>query len=89
MACLKVPKLELQAALLASRLRQEVQSEVSLNVERCLLWTDSTTVLHWLDLLEKQPVFVANRLIEILELTTVEQWNQVPTADNPADAGTR
>ena len=39
--------------------------------------------------IEKLPVFVANRVTEILELMTVQEWNQVPTADKPADPGTR
>ena len=68
MRCVTIPKLVLQAALLASRLRQEVLHAVSLMFERCFMWTDSTTVLQWLHSLEKQPVFVANRVTEILEL---------------------
>ena len=39
--------------------------------------------------LEKQPVFVANRVAEILELTTTDEWNYVQSSDNSADAGTR
>ena len=38
---------------------------------------------------EKQPVFVANRVAEILELTTADEWYHVQSTDNPADAGTR
>ena len=53
------------------------------------MWTDSTTVLSWLVSTEKQPVFVANRVAEILEVTTIDTWFHVGTADNPADAGTR
>ena len=53
------------------------------------MWTDSTTVLQWLHSIDKKPVFVANRVSEILELTTVDEWNHVPTAYNTADAGTR
>ena len=32
---------------------------------------------------------MANRVSEILDLTTVDQWNHVGTSDNPADSGTR
>ena len=53
------------------------------------MWADSTTVLQWLHSIDKKPVFVANRVAEILELTTIDEWNHVPTADNPADAATR
>ena len=89
MKALTIPKLELQAALLAARLKNEVQKALTLTVERTLMWTDSTTVLQWFHSIDKQPVFVANRVAEILELTTVVEWNHVPTVDNPADAGTR
>ena len=53
------------------------------------MWTDSTTVLQWLGSLDKQSIFVANRISETLESTTVDQWFHVSTADNPEDAGTR
>ena len=89
MKALTIPKLELQAALLAARLKDEVQKALTLTVERTLMWTDSTTVLQWLHFIDKQPVFVVNRVAEILELTTIDEWNHVTTVDNPADAGTR
>ena len=89
MKALTVPKLELQAALLAARLRAEVLRALSLKIDRTFMWSDSSTVLQWLTSLEKQPTFVANRVCEILELTTVDEWHYVPTAHNPADAGTR
>ena len=53
------------------------------------MWTESTTVLQWLHSLEKQSVFVANCVAEILEVTTADEWYYVQSADNPADAGTR
>ena len=89
MKALTIPKLELQAALLAARLKNEIQQALSVPVERTFMWTDSTTVLQRLHSIDKNPVFVANRVNEIFELTTVDEWNHVPTADNPADAGTR
>ena len=84
-----IPKLELQAALLAARLRQKILGALTFEVPQSFMWTDSSTVLQWLASLDHQPVFVANRVAEILETTTIDQWFHVPTADNPADAGTR
>ena len=89
MKALTIPKLELQAALLAARLRNEVQKALKITIQRTFMWTDSTTVLQWLHSIDQKPVFVANRVSKILELTPVDEWNHVPTADIPADAGTR
>ena len=89
MKTLTVPKLELQAALLAARLSNEVHQALTRPLEKTYIWTDSTTVLQWLNSLEKQPIFIVNRVSEILDLTTVDQWNYIGTTDNPADAGTR
>ena len=86
---LTIPKLELQVALLSARLRNDIQQALTLEIGKTFMWKDSTTVLQWLHSLEKQSVFVANRVAEILELTTVDEWFHVQSADNPADAGTR
>ena len=53
------------------------------------MWTDSTIVLQWINSTNKHPILIANRVSEILENTSVDQWNHVATCDNPADAGTR
>ena len=84
-----VPKLELQAALLAARLKMEITQALTVTVNQVFMWTDSTTVLQWINSNEKQPIFVSNRVCLILEYTSVDQWNHVATKDNPADAGTR
>ena len=87
MKALTVPKIDLQAALLAAQLKEEIQQALAVPVERTFIRTDSTTVLHWLHSIDKKLIFVANRVAEILEFTTVDEWNHVPTADKPADAG--
>ena len=89
MKTLTIPKLELQASLLAARLRKEVEKALSLEISKTFMWSDSTTVLQWIHSLDKQPVFVANRVAEILDLTTTDEWNYVKSSENPADAGTR
>ena len=50
----------------------------------------STTVIQWIrSSNEKQPTFVANRVAEILDTSTVDEWHHVEGAKNPADLGTR
>ena len=34
------------------------------------------------------PVFVANRVSEVLEYTTIDAWFHVSSGGNPADTGT-
>ena len=53
------------------------------------MWTDSTIVLQWIKSTNKQPIFIANHVSELLENTSVDQWNHFATCDNPAEAGMR
>ena len=53
------------------------------------MWTDSTIVLQWIKSTNKHPIFIANCVCEILENTSVDQWNHGANCDNPADSGTR
>ena len=89
MKVMTVPKLELKAALLASRLTQDICRVLTVQVCKVFMWTDSTTVLQWLKSTSKQPIFIANRVCEILEHTSADEWNHVASSDNPADAGNR
>ena len=89
MKALFIPKLELQAALLATRLKEDVLKVLTIPVSNTFIWTDSTTVLKWLNSDSMQPTFVANRVGEILESTTVDQWFYVLSGDNPAGTRTR
>ena len=86
---LSIPMLELQAALLATRLKGEILKGLTFKVTDIFMWTDSTTVLQWLNSCNKLPVFVGNRTGEILESTTTDQWHHILSGDNPADTGTR
>ena len=89
MKAFSIPKLELQASLLATRLKIDIMKALSIPINDVFKWNDSTTVLQWLHSTAKQPVFVANRVGEILEVTTVHEWYHVDTENNPADTGTR
>ena len=73
-----------------TRLKQLIVDEHDVEIERTFFWTDSTTVLQWLHGAgKKQPVFVANRVAEILDSSTIDQWKHVEGTSNPADIGTR
>ena len=85
-----VPKLELQAAVYGVRLRKQILNEHDVRIDKIYHWTDSTTVLQWLPAAQKkQQVFVANRVAEILENSSMDQWRHVKGVENPADIGTR
>ena len=89
MKLMTVPKLELQTALLTAQLKNETVRALTVTVNQVFKWTDSTTDLQWINSNEKPPIFVASRVCEILEFTSVDQWNHVATKDNTADVGTR
>ena len=86
---LSTPRLELQAAVKAVRLKLIVK-EHEMKINCCRFWSDSTTVLQWIHSSHrKQQVLVANRVAEILDTTDVSQWKNVGGFNNPKDIGTR
>ena len=87
---LSIPRLELQAAVMAERLKEQISKEHETKIHSCNFWSDSTIVLQRIHSSHrKQQVFVANRVSEILDTTNVSQWNHVSGINNPADIGTR
>ena len=63
-----ISRLELQAAMYGTRLKQLIVDEHVVEIERTFFWTNSTTVLRWFHRADKkQPFFVANRVAAILD----------------------
>lgn len=87
---LSIPRLELQAAVLAARLTSTIREHHQINISRTVLWSDSKTVLQWIrsDHRRYKP-FVAHRIAEVLEVTSEVDWRWVPTSFNVADDATR
>jgi transposase InsO family protein len=87
---LSIPRLELQAAVMATRLAKTIKEELELNFDKTVYWTDSSTVLRWIrNDARRFKQFVAHRLGEILESSDVPDWRWAPTRLNVADDATR
>ena len=80
------PRLELMAALIASRLANTIYKEFKVKLEVVMLWSDSKIVLHWLRSDSASlKAFVGVRVAEIQSTWDSKCWNFVPTQLNPAD----
>ena len=80
---LTIPRLELMAAVIGSRLLDHITRYV--DVSRAVLWSDSQIVLSWLKSTKTLKPFIENRVTEIKELTGEFPWRYCPTESNPAD----
>ncbi|XP_025263729.1 LOW QUALITY PROTEIN: uncharacterized protein LOC105255169, partial [Camponotus floridanus] len=87
---ISLPRLELEAALLLSRLYVIARNSYGSRIDEVTLWSDSTIVLGWI----KSPpcslkTFVANRVSKIQDMTENIAWHHVSSKKNPADLITR
>jgi len=83
---LTLPKLELTAAVIASRVARFIIDALQQQGIPIYCWGDSQIVLYWLKRNEDLPLFVRGR---ISEAAPEAIWNYYPTVDNPADLLTR
>ncbi|KAL0832508.1 hypothetical protein ABMA28_000724 [Loxostege sticticalis] len=78
-----IPKLELNAAVLLSKLTRNIQ-DLMPQISECFLFSDSKIVLSWLESLPvKLPAYMGNRVLEIKKCNA--NWLHTPGALNPAD----
>ncbi|GFT52826.1 integrase catalytic domain-containing protein [Trichonephila clavipes] len=83
---LTIPRLELSAALLLSRLVKKVVPILQLSIHKIWMWTDSTIALAWIKTEpHKLKTFVSNRVAEIQALSKDYHWKHVSSKNNPAD----
>jgi hypothetical protein len=87
---ISIPRLELQAAVLAVRISEMIQREVQINFSKIIYWTDSEVVLKYIMNENKRfTVFVGNRVAEIREKSELDQWRYCPSEENPSDDASR
>ena len=86
---MSIPKLELQAAVIAVRLKTMVMEEINLEIKKVFFWCDSKTVLNYIRNEHSNfGVYVAHRINEIRENSSVSQWHYIPSNMNVADDAT-
>ena len=87
---LTIPRLELTAALMLTKLVRYVQSTLSITNARINLWTDSSVALTWINAHPSRwKEFVRNRVSSIHDLVPTSVWKFVPGKENPADCASR
>ena len=82
-----IPKLELMATLLLSRLiiRIKVELSVCFDVDQIFCWSDSMVARHWICGVGKRyGSFVQHRVAEIRSLVGHENWYFIDSGSNPA-----
>ncbi|GFS58003.1 integrase catalytic domain-containing protein [Trichonephila clavipes] len=83
---LTIPRLELSAALLLSRLVKKIMPILQLPIHKIWMWMDSTIALAWIKTEpHKLKTFVRNRVAEIQALSKDYHWKHVSSKNNPAD----
>ncbi|XP_062713670.1 uncharacterized protein LOC134290528 [Aedes albopictus] len=88
---LSIPRLELKAAVLGTRLMETIQNQHTYPVTQRFCWTDANTVLAWVRATDHRRYhkFVAVRVGEILSSTQQSEWRWVPSKMNVADLATK
>ncbi|UYV72208.1 hypothetical protein LAZ67_9002191 [Cordylochernes scorpioides] len=90
---LTIPRLELMSCLIGSRLTKQVMKIISESIAipetNIWFWTDSSTVLRWIQNEKQWATFVRNRVNEICSISKKENWHHVSGVNNPADLPSR
>ena len=89
-SCASIPRAELCAALLGSKLYREASNELKVEINDYKMFSDSRVVLAYIRNSSKRfRKFVISRVHSILKLTNVANWNYINTSLNPADLACR
>lgn len=87
-----IPRLELQAAVVAARMAKVVQDglKVPMGEMSSYFWSDSMVVLGWIrNEARRFHTYVANRVQQVHDLTDPNDWYHVRSEENPADVSSR
>ena len=83
---LTIPRLELCAATLLSKLYKKALHALNMKIDESYLWTGSSIVLTWIQgQSNRWKTFVGKKVATIQEETASATWRHVPSQSNPAD----
>ena len=81
-----MPRLELTTAVVASKIGYILRKELEYEDMKETYWTDSKTVLGYMNNDARRfHVFVGNRVQEIRDKTSLDQWHYIGMKENSAD----
>ncbi|XP_068692624.1 uncharacterized protein [Montipora foliosa] len=85
-----IPRRQLQVVVLATRMSKTILKKLDFQVHETYFWSDPMTSLHYIkNEMRRFQTFVVNRVSEIHETTSPEQWHHIPGVMNPVDEGSR
>ena len=85
-----LPRLELTPTVVSTKVSSFLQKELSYEDISQFFWTDSIVVLGYISNEARRfHTFVANRVQEIRDHASPDQWHYVDTKENPADDTSR
>ncbi|XP_044172422.1 uncharacterized protein LOC122956801 [Acropora millepora] len=85
-----IPRLELTAALLSVRISASLREELEFDQITEVFYTDSQVVLGYIkNDARRFHVFVANRVQQIRDNSSPDQWKYIESNQNPADESSR
>ena len=85
-----MPRLELTAAVVASKIGYVLRKELEYEDLKETYWTDSKTVLGYINNDARRfHVFVGNRVQEFHDKSSPDQWHYIETKENPTDVASR
>ena len=75
---MSIPKLELQTAVIAVQLKTTVMEEINVEINKIYFWCDSKTMLNYIRNEHSSfGVYVAHRINEIRENSSISQWQYI------------
>lgn len=84
-----IPRLELLAACMGVRLAHSTLESLKMSDKKITYWSDSSTVVFWIQRNCPWAPFVDNRVKEIRSMTSCHAWKHIPGELNPADLPSR